>query len=54
VTTQRPVYITLEWQEQGPLETTGRGGRSGWFVPLMIIQRNCLVAILSVRGGGSK
>jgi hypothetical protein len=24
VTSQRPVYITLEWQEQGPLETTGR------------------------------
>lgn len=24
MTSQRPVYITLEWQEQGPLETTGR------------------------------
>ena len=24
MTTHRPVYITVEWQEQGPLETTGR------------------------------
>lgn len=24
MTSQRPVYITLEWQEQGPIETTGR------------------------------
>ncbi len=24
MTSHRPVYITLEWQEQGPLETTGR------------------------------
>lgn len=24
MTSQRPIYITLEWQEQGPLETTGR------------------------------
>lgn len=23
MTSQRPVYLTLEWQEQGPLETPG-------------------------------
>jgi hypothetical protein len=24
MTMQKPVYITLDWQEQGPLETSGR------------------------------